>query len=86
MASKHRIKSKSRAAYLLLFHELGIRAVIDHILSENRGCENGVDILGADVLELAVQDELVTGRSHVYGCLLSEENEGKDVAMLQGPS
>ena len=70
------------ATHLLLFHELCVRAVVDNILSEDRRGQDGVDVLGRDVLELAVQDEVITIGSNIDGGLPAEENEGEDVAIL----
>lgn len=70
------------ARYLLLLHELRVGTVVNHIFSKDRGCEDCVDFLGVDVLQLAVQYEFVARRSDVDGCFLAEENEGKDIAIL----
>jgi hypothetical protein len=68
--------------HLLLFHEFGIGAVVDHILAKHRGSKDSVDILGAHIANLAVEDELIPRGSHAHCCLLAEEDERKDVAML----
>ena len=67
---------------LLLLHELRVGAVVDDILAEYGGCKDGVDVLGADVLDLAVQDELVALGSEVYGGLFAEKDEGEAVSVL----
>src|SRR5690606_8972227 len=55
---------QGNAKYLLLLHELRVGAVVDHIPSEDRGGQASVDFFGVDVLELAVEDEVVSRRSH----------------------
>ena len=67
---------------LLLLHELGIGAIVYHVLAKDRGGQDGVNILSTHILELAVQNELVALGSHIDSGLLSQENEGKDVAIL----
>lgn len=71
-------------ADLLLLHELGVGAVVDDILSEDGGSEDGVNVLGADVLELAIENEVVSGGAHSNGGLLAEEDEGENVTKLEG--
>jgi hypothetical protein len=71
-----------QATHLLLLHELRVRAVIDDTSTENRRGKLSVDLFGVHVLELAIEDELIALRSKVYSRLLSEENEGEDVAIL----
>lgn len=68
--------------YLLLFHELGVGAIVDHILSEDRGSEDGIDILCTNILHLAVQDKVVASGAKVYSGFLSEEYESEDIAIL----
>jgi hypothetical protein len=68
---------------LLLLHELRVGAVIDNIFAENGGCQDGVDVFGAHVADLAVQDEVVALGADVNGGLLSEQNEGEAVAVLR---
>lgn len=41
-----------------------------------------VDLLGANILELAVQDEIVAFCSKKHGSLFSKKDECKDVAIL----
>lgn len=68
---------------LLLLHELGVGAVVDDVPAKDGGREDSVDLLGVDVLELAVEDEVVTGRANCDGGLFSEENKGENVTVLQ---
>lgn len=69
--------------YLLLFHELGIGAVVDNILAENRSGKDGVDLFGTHVAKFAVENEVVALGADAYGRLLAEENEGENIAMLR---
>lgn len=69
-------------AYLLLLHELGVGAVVDDILAEHRGGERVVDLLSVDVLQLAIEDEVVALGAQADGGLLAEKNEGEDIAVL----
>lgn len=69
-------------ADLLLLHELGVGAVVDNILSEDGGRQNSVDVLGAYVFMLAVQNEVITCGAKVYCRLLSKEDESEDIAKL----
>lgn len=68
---------------LLLLHELRIGAVIDDITSKNRSGQDGVNLLGIDILELAVENKVVSRRSNSDSGLLSEEDKGEDIAKLQ---
>jgi hypothetical protein len=70
------------AIYLLLLHELCVGTIVHDILAEDRGGENGVDFLSVDVLELAVEDEVVASRSDGDGGLLAEQDKGKGIAKL----
>lgn len=69
-------------SHLLLFHELGVGAVVDDILSKDRSGEDAVDLLSRDVLELSVKDEIVSGRAKSDSGFLSEEDKGEDIAVL----
>ena len=68
--------------YLLLLHQLGVGAVVDNISAKDRRGQDGVNLLSIDVLELAIENEIVAGRSHCDSGLLSEENKGEYIAML----
>jgi len=70
------------ATYLLLLHELGVRAVVDDILAEHGGREDGVDFFGANVADLAVQDEVVALCAEVDRRLLAEQDERETIAIL----
>jgi hypothetical protein len=68
--------------HLFLLHEFRVRTVVDDILAEDGRCQDGVDFLGANVADLAVQDEVVALGSDIDGRLLAEEDERKAVAVL----
>jgi hypothetical protein len=68
--------------HLLLLHQFGVRAVVNDVLAEDRGGEDGVDLLGADVSDLAVQDELVALGADINGGLAAQQDEGEDIAVL----
>ena len=69
-------------SYLLLLHELRVGTVVHNILAKDRSGEDGVDLLGADVLELSVENEVVSGRAKSNSGFLSEEDKGEDIAVL----
>ena len=73
---------RRRHAYLLLLHELRIRAVVDDILAKDRCAAWGVDLLGIDILDLSVEDKVVASGVQAHRHLATEENEGEDVAIL----
>jgi hypothetical protein len=74
--------SEYQRAYLLLLHELRVRAVVDDILAEDGRGEHRVDVLGAHIADLAVEDEVVALGPDIDGGLLAEQDEGKAVAVL----
>lgn len=71
-------------AHLLLLHQLGVGAVVDDILAKDRSRERAVDLLGVDVLELAVEDEVVALGVETDSHLATEENECEHIAILFG--
>lgn len=73
-------------SHLLLLHELGVGAVVDNILSKDGSGEDGVNLLGADVLELSVENKVVSGGSNGNGGLLAEKDKGEDIAELDRES
>jgi hypothetical protein len=74
--------SQLRLSYLLLLHELGVGAIVDHILAEHGGGERVVDLLGVDILQLAVENEVVALGSQTDGGLLAQKDKGEDIAVL----
>ena len=68
--------------HLLLLHELRVGAVVHDILAKDRCAERGVDLFGVDVLDLSVEDEVVACGVETNSHLATEEDEGKDIAIL----
>jgi hypothetical protein len=73
----------TQAMYLFLLHEFGVGAVVDHVAPKDRGGEWRVDFLGANVAELAIQNEVVALGAQVDRGLLAKEDEGENVAVLR---
>jgi hypothetical protein len=69
-------------AHLLLLHELRVWAIVDHVRTENWRGERGIDLLGVHILKFAIKNELVALCPEINSCLLSEENESEDIAIL----
>lgn len=69
--------------YLLLFHQLRIRTIVDNILAKNGRGKGAVNFLGVDMAELAIEDELVALGANIDGSFLAEQDEGEDVAILE---
>lgn len=69
-------------AYLLLLHQLGIGAVVYNILAKYRSGEGAVDLLGVDILDLSVENEVVALGTKVDSHLATEKNEGEYIAIL----
>jgi hypothetical protein len=65
-----------------------VGAVIDNVTTEDGRGKDSVDLLGVDILELAVQDEVVASGTDRDRGFLAEQDEGEDVAKLrfQSPS
>ena len=55
---------RGAGTHLLLLHELRIRAIVNNISTKDWGSQDSVDLLGIDILELSVEDEVVTGWTH----------------------
>lgn len=73
---------RSVLAYLLLLHELGVWAVVDYICAKDWRCQRRVDLLSVDVLELAVQNEVVSFSAQTNSRLLAQQDECEDIAIL----
>jgi hypothetical protein len=69
-------------ADLLLLHELGIGTIVYDIFSKHGGGKGAVNFLGVEILQLCIENEIVSFGSDVYRRLLSEKNKGEDVAVL----
>jgi hypothetical protein len=80
------LQCKKRAepayAHLLLLHQFGVRAVVYNILAKDRSGEGVVDLLGVDVLDLSVEDEVVALGTKTNSHLATEHDEGEHVAIL----
>lgn len=50
--------------------------------SKDGSSQRRVNLLGAHITQLAVQDELIALGAQVHGGLLAEEDEGENVAVL----
>lgn len=70
--------------YLLLLHELGVGAVVDDVASKDRSGQDGVDLLGVHILELAVENEVVALGADGDGGSLAKEDESEDITILSG--
>jgi hypothetical protein len=55
-----------------LFHQLGVGAIVDYIFSKDRCCENAIDLLCVDILQLPVEDKIIAGSPQIYRSLLAE--------------
>lgn len=73
---------KAKFDKLLLLDELRIGTVVDDVASEYGGREWAVDLLRIDVLELAVEDEIVAFDAEIDGNLPSEQDKGEYLAIL----
>ena len=69
--------------YLLLLHELGVGAIVNHVATKNRGGEWRVDFLGANVTKLAIKDKVIALGAEIDRGLLAEKNKGENVAILR---
>lgn len=75
-------KDRIVVSNLLLLHEFGIGAIVHDILAEDRSSENRVNLLGRDILELSVEDEVVSSGANSDSGFLSKEDKGEDITML----
>jgi hypothetical protein len=68
---------------LLLFHQLGVRAVIYDITAEDWSRQNRIYVLRIRIFMLRVENEVVPLGAEVDRGFLAEENECKYIAVLQ---
>ncbi len=68
--------------YLLLLHELRIRAIIYDIFAKDGRAQRGVDLLCIDVLDLSIQDEVIARCVQAHCHFTAEEDKGINVAIL----
>ena len=73
-------------SHLLLFHQFGIRTIVDNMCTKNRCSQRAVNLFCIQVLMFAVQDEIVAFDAQADGSLLSQENEGEYIAVLRATS
>jgi hypothetical protein len=71
-----------RCTYFLLLHKLRVGAVVHDILSEDGCAEWRVDLLGVEILDLAVQDEVVARGIETYSHLAAKKYESENIAIL----
>lgn len=76
------INTSLKSFDLLLLHQLRIWAVIHDILAEDRCGQRRVDLLGVDILQLAIEDQVVALCAQTHRGLLSQEDEGKHIPVL----
>lgn len=57
---------------LFLLHQLGVRAVIDHILSKDRCGQDSINFLRVDIFQLAIENEVVALSTQVYSSFLAQ--------------
>jgi hypothetical protein len=69
-------------AYFLLLHQFGVRAVIDYVLSKDRCSQDSVDFFCVDILQLAIENEVVAFSPQIYRSFLAQENERETIAIL----
>jgi hypothetical protein len=70
------------SSYLLLLHELRVRAVVDNIAAKDRGRQWRINLFGANIAQLAIHDELIALCAQIDGSLLAEKNERENVTVL----
>lgn len=70
-------------ADLLLFHEFRIRAVVDNVLSKNRGRQGRVDFFSTNVSQFRIEDKIIAFDPQKDGCLLAQQDEGEYIAILE---
>ena len=69
-------------AYFLLLHQFGVRAVIDYVLSKDRCSQDSINFFRVDILQLAIENEVVAFSPQIYRSFLAEENEREAIAIL----
>ena len=68
---------------LFLFHKLGVGTIVDHIRPENRSRQWTIDLFRINVLYFAIENKLVPLSPEVDGGFLAQQDEGKDIAVLE---
>lgn len=67
---------------LLLFHELGIRAIINDVFPKAGSRQHRVNFLSVDIFEFPIQDELIPLWSKVDCNFPAQQNERENIAIL----
>lgn len=70
------------SGYLFLLHQLVIGTIVDDILPKHGRRERTVYLLGIHILQLPIQDEIIAFCPQTHGCLLAQQDKGKDIAVL----
>jgi len=74
--------SRLANAHLLLLHELGVGAVVDNILAKDGCGERVVDLLSVDILQLAIENEIIALGAQADSGLLAQEDESENITVL----
>ena len=69
-------------SHLLLLHELRVWTIVDDICAKDWCRQRTVDLLSVDILQLAVQDEIVALGAQADSGLLAQEDESEDISIL----
>jgi hypothetical protein len=69
-------------AYLFLLHELGVWAIVHHILAKDWSGQRAVDFFGAEILEFSIEDKVVSLGSKVDSHLLAQQDKREDIPVL----
>ena len=77
------LQTDFNTADLLLLHKLGVGTVVDNILAKDWGGEDGVYVLGADIANLAIEDEIIALGADTDRSLAAEEDKGEDITVLK---
>lgn len=71
------------SSYLLLLHQLSVGAVVDDVATKDGGSQDSINFFGVDVLELAVENKVVSSGANGDGGPLAKQNKGENIAKLQ---
>lgn len=66
-----------------MLHQLRVGTVVDNISAKDGRGQRTVDFFGIDVLQLAIEDEVVAFGAQADSGLLAEKDEGEDIAVLR---
>jgi hypothetical protein len=68
--------------HLLLLHQLGVGAIVDNILAKDGCGQHSVDLLGIDILQLPIEDELIALSAQIHRRLLPQEDKCENITIL----